>query len=56
MGGKKKGAVPRGLLPIPRVPVAKRRSAFLSQHPCQSSAWLIAFNLLRALNPSAPML
>lgn len=48
MEGKKKGAVPRSLLLIPRVPFAKRRRfSFVSHHPCQSSAWLIAFNLLR---------
>lgn len=48
MEGKKKAAVPRSLLPIPKVPLAKRRRfSFVSQHPCQSSAWLIPFNLLR---------
>lgn len=40
--------VPRSLLPIPRVPLAKRRRfSFVSQHLCQSSAGLIAFSLLR---------
>lgn len=45
MEGEKRGAVPRSLLPIPRVPCAKRRFSFVTQHSSQSSARLI--NLLR---------
>lgn len=46
MEGKKKGAVPRSLLPIPRVPLAnRRRFSFVSQHFCQSSARLIVFSV-----------
>lgn len=53
MEGKKRGAVPRSLLPIPRVPCAKRRFSFVTQHPSQSSARLI--NLLKDPRPSPPL-